>query len=117
MGFGAVALAALTNDKAFTGEESWNAFSGQGQEVIFLYMDGGPSQVDTFDSKPLLGKYDGQDPARGLQVSSRRSSTTSASRWLAVEVSSSMASAARPVSELFPHVAAVRRRPALLFAR
>ena len=30
--------------------------------MIFLYMDGGPSQVDTFDPKPLLDKYNGKDP-------------------------------------------------------
>jgi len=30
--------------------------------MIFLYMDGGPSQVDTFDYKPILEKYHGQDP-------------------------------------------------------
>ena len=28
--------------------------------VISLFMHGGPSQVDTFDPKPLLGKYAGQ---------------------------------------------------------
>ena len=33
--------------------------------MIFLYMDGGPSQIDTFDPKPLLDKYDGKDP-KGL---------------------------------------------------
>jgi len=30
------------------------------KSVIFLYMVGGPSQVDTFDYKPLLQKLDGQ---------------------------------------------------------
>ena len=34
--------------------------------VIFLYMDGGPSQIDTFDHKPLLAKYDGQDPRKAM---------------------------------------------------
>ena len=28
--------------------------------VIFLFMNGGPSQVDTFDPKPMLTKYHGQ---------------------------------------------------------
>ena len=32
------------------------------RNVIFLYMDGGPSQVDTFDYKPLLERFDGRDP-------------------------------------------------------
>src|SRR5687767_5913577 len=31
------------------------------KSVIFLFMGGGPSQVDTFDPKPLLQRLDGQD--------------------------------------------------------
>jgi Protein of unknown function (DUF1501) len=38
------------------------------QNVIFLYMDGGPSAVDTFDPKPLLDRYHGQDPHRIFRV-------------------------------------------------
>jgi hypothetical protein len=34
--------------------------------IIFLYMDGGPSQVDTFDYKPLLQKYHGENPYKVL---------------------------------------------------
>ena len=30
------------------------------KRVIFLFMNGGPSQVDTFDPKPMLQKYSGQ---------------------------------------------------------
>src|ERR1700712_1431190 len=30
------------------------------KSVIFLYMAGGPSHLDTFDPKPLLNKLDGQ---------------------------------------------------------
>lgn len=41
-------------------------FPAKAKSVIFLYMDGGPSQVDTFDPKPLLKKYDGQDPAKTI---------------------------------------------------
>jgi hypothetical protein len=32
------------------------------KSVISLFMQGGPSQVDTFDPKPLLGKLNGQHP-------------------------------------------------------
>jgi hypothetical protein len=38
-------------------------FAAPARNVIFLYMDGGPSQVDTFDYKPLLEKFDGRDPS------------------------------------------------------
>ena len=38
------------------------------KNIIFLYMDGGPSQVDTFDYKPLLERYHGEDPHRVFRV-------------------------------------------------
>src|SRR5213593_2763096 len=42
------------------------------KSVIFLFMQGGPSHIDTFDPKPLLAKLDGQSlPASataGLQL-------------------------------------------------
>ena len=36
-------------------------FPAKAKSVIFLFMSGGPSQVDTFDYKPLLQKLDGQE--------------------------------------------------------
>src|SRR3954454_17651617 len=74
-GLGAIALAALLADDTYS-----NAPLGHGarlrelhhaakvRNIIFLYMDGGPSQVDTFDYKPLLARYDGQDPHRIFRV-------------------------------------------------
>src|SRR6266550_8099176 len=65
-GFGALALMALLGDRAFAGASNHAApsagpmtpraphFAAKARNVIFLYMDGGPSQVDTFDPKPLL---------------------------------------------------------------
>lgn len=35
-------------------------FPGRAKRVIFLFMNGGPSQVDTFDPKPALAKYAGK---------------------------------------------------------
>ncbi len=61
-GFGSIALAGLMT-------EAGQALAASGvtppllkpraKNVIFLYMDGGPSQVDTFDPKPLLTKENG----------------------------------------------------------
>src|SRR5215212_5642444 len=73
-GFGAVALAALASDAAFADVAQANAhvadanplkprpthFPPKATSVIFLYMDGGPSQVDTFDPKPRLDREHGQ---------------------------------------------------------
>src|SRR4051794_29168191 len=38
------------------------------KRVIFLFMNGGPSHVDTFDPKPALARYNGTDPPRGVMV-------------------------------------------------
>ena len=69
-GFGALAFGALFGRPARAlgrGTEAPLAarapmFRARARSVIYLYMDGGPSQVDTFDHKPLLERYDGQDP-------------------------------------------------------
>ncbi len=37
-------------------------FAARAKRVIFLFMAGGPSQLDLFDPKPLLAKYAGQRP-------------------------------------------------------
>jgi len=41
-------------------------FTAKAKSVIFLYMDGGPSHVDTFDHKPFLEKVDGKDPREAM---------------------------------------------------
>ncbi len=66
-GFGAVALSALAREPAYGATANPLApkqphFAPRARNVIFLYMDGGPSQVDTFDFKPMLEKHDGKDP-------------------------------------------------------
>src|ERR1700736_4484963 len=35
-------------------------FAPKAKRVIFLFMHGGPSSIDTFDPKPRLTQYDGQ---------------------------------------------------------
>lgn len=65
-GFGGLAMTALSQSPAI-GRDDLLApkpthFPPKVTNVIFLYMDGGPSQVDTFDYKPLLAKFDGKDP-------------------------------------------------------
>ncbi len=113
-GFGAVALAALTCDQAFALEETDLPLQGKAghgphhppraTNVIFLYMDGGPSQVDTFDPKPMLDKYHGQDPARLFGVEPTQfnnNGSVLASPWKFKQHGES----GIPVSSLFPHVA------------
>jgi hypothetical protein len=44
-------------------------FPAKAKHVIFLFLNGGPSQVDTFDPKPMLTKFSGQPmPAGNLKT-------------------------------------------------
>lgn len=66
LGLGAVALgdlvardgraAEMTNPLAVRDAH----FAAQAKRVIFLFMQGGPSHLETFDPKPGLARYDGQ---------------------------------------------------------
>jgi hypothetical protein len=69
-GFGAVALTALMTDRSYGGALESSAagplapreghYPARARSIIFLYMDGGPSQVDTYDPKPRLEKENGE---------------------------------------------------------
>src|SRR5919106_798338 len=50
-------------------------FAAKAKHVIFLFLNGGMSQVDTFDPKPALTKYDGQ-PMPGPKIRTDRASGT-----------------------------------------
>src|SRR5258706_16033105 len=46
-------------------------FKPRAKRVIFLFMNGGPSHVDTFDPKPALAKFAGQQPSGDLYKKSK----------------------------------------------
>ncbi len=65
-GFGSAVLAdlfATQQASAATLRPVGPDFAPKAKHVIFLFMTGGPSQVDMFDPKPVLEKYAGQRPA------------------------------------------------------
>jgi len=70
MGAGMLALTDLLTRDASAAEAATNNplapkpqhFPRKAKSVIWLFMHGGPSQVDTFDPKPMLAKFDGQSP-------------------------------------------------------
>lgn len=45
-------------------------FAAKAKRAVFLFMNGAPSQVDTFDYKPELTKYNGQAYKGPLTVGS-----------------------------------------------
>jgi hypothetical protein len=54
-------------------------FPAKAKHVIHVYLNGGPSQVDTFDPKPLLAKYEGQKLPTGNLTTERQTGTALAS--------------------------------------
>lgn len=67
-GFGLVGLAGLIGPQAALAANALRAphFQPRARRVIFLFMNGGPSHLDTFDPKPALQQYEGQQPSGDL---------------------------------------------------
>src|SRR5215216_5298080 len=66
LGLGGLALAGLLNREAASGSPFQGIldkphFEPKAKRIIYLFMAGGPSQLDLFDHKPLLNKMNGQD--------------------------------------------------------
>jgi hypothetical protein len=110
-GFGAIALSALWSQSEIHGAEAASTdpltprpphFKARAKNVIFLYMDGGPSQVDTFDPKPRLAKEHGQPFAVKIEPTQfNNNGNTFGCPWKFAQHGESGIS----VSELFPNVA------------
>lgn len=73
------------------------------QRVIFLFMNGGPSQLDTFDPKPALKKLDGQSYSGPLSVAS--GTRTAGTLWASPFEFQRHGDSGLSISELFPNVA------------
>jgi hypothetical protein len=116
-GFGAVAAAALLADTS-AGLPADSATVAddpvrprlhhppRATSVIFLYMDGGVSQVDSFDPKPRLARDAGKDPRSLFKVDATQFNNVGsvlASPWAFRPYGRS----GIPVSDLFPHIGGV----------
>ncbi len=74
-GLGAIGLASVLADRRLLAADAAVSplapktphFTPRAKHVIHLFMNGGPSQVDTFDPKPALEKYNGQQPPTGVK--------------------------------------------------
>src|SRR5262245_3878599 len=104
IGFGSLALAALLGDDAMANPLANRQphFSARAKRVIFLFMHGGPSQVDTLDYKPLLARDHGKPlPFAKPRVVSGETGNLLKSPFRFRQYGQSGAY----VSELFPHLA------------
>lgn len=109
VGFGSLALASLVNRPAAGHEAPLDPlaprqphFPARAKRVIFLFMKGGPSHLDTFDPKPLLTRDHGKPcPIAKPRVQFAPTGNLLKSPWSFQQYGES----GNWVSELFPHLA------------
>ncbi len=117
-GIGSVALGSLLIPDLFrsAGEESGLQvglphFAPKAKRIIYLHQNGAPSQLESFDYKPLLNKMAGQDLPESIRNGQRLTGMTSGqSRFPLVGSYFKFAQYGKNgawISELFPHLASV----------
>jgi hypothetical protein len=104
-GFGLLALRGLLADPACGADPAPKLHHpAKAKSVIFCFMDGGPSHVDTFDPKPALAAHAGK--AIGEAAVSKRSQSAANRVWMPSPWKFEKRGASGlPVSELLPHLA------------
>lgn len=101
LGFGSLALTSLLQAENPLAAKRPH-FRPRAKRVIFLFMKGGPSQVDTFEHKPLLQRDHGKPlPFDKPKVTFAKTGNLLASPWKFKPYGQ----CGHMVSELFPHVA------------
>jgi hypothetical protein len=115
-GFGAMALHGLLQGATDPLAQRTAGHVPRAKRVIFLFMSGGPSQMDLFDPKPLIQKKHGQSVAAPLPEREKHQSTA---KLLALGT----AVPVRPrgqsgltISDLLPHTASIADELCLLRA-
>ncbi len=106
VGFGHLAFTALLQREAIAASHPLAAksphFPARAKRIVFLFMKGGPSHVDTFDPKPLLDRDHGKPLPFDLpRITFAKQSNLLKSPWRFRQYGES----GLPVSDLFPNVA------------
>ena len=109
-GFGMLALSALLGEETrlLGGVDKSGGLHhpAQAKNVIFCFMDGGPSHVDTFDPKPMLSERQGE--AIGASAVSTKSQSTADRVWLGSPWEfKQRGQSGLWVSDLLPHISEV----------
>ncbi len=120
---GGIALAQLLGDKAFAAASAPAAtrvhpalpgfphFAPKAKAIIYLHMNGGPSQLDTWDHKPKLHEYFNKDLPTSVQGGQRITTMTSGQARFPVAPSkfafTQHGRSGTWVSSLLPHTAKV----------
>jgi hypothetical protein len=108
-GVGAIGLAAVLGSNTCAAEPTTRPlasrkphFPAKAKRIIHLWMNGGPSQVDTFDPKPALEKFAGQRPESTAKLTTER---TTRGLMPSPFKFAPHGKSGLEISELFPHVA------------
>jgi Protein of unknown function (DUF1501) len=110
MGLDAVAAAAAERDPRTGGLIGLPHFAPKAKRVIFLHQSGGPSQLETFDYKPMLDKYQGTQIPDSVRMGQRVAQTMGQSSLpvaRSMYAFSQQGQAGTWVSELLPHTAKI----------
>ena len=102
MGMGLSALAPLLNGQGNPMLPKGPHFTPKAKRVIHLFMNGGPSHVDTFDPKPELTKWHGKVLPDENRLSTERKTGAA---YQSPFTFKKHGQSGLPVSDLFPHVA------------
>ena len=105
-GFGLAALTGLMTEdaRAHLITHTAKKIAPRARSVIFCYMSGGVSHIDSFDPKPLLEKYAGQPPPFATaRTQFNNDGVIQPSHWAFKNHGQS----GLPVSDLFPHMATI----------
>ena len=109
-GFAALGMAGMIGESAAHADDLRNLnplapkkphFAPKAKRVIFLFMNGGPSHVDTFDYKPALEKYHGQPLPYTNLATERKTGTVYKSPFGFKKYGQSGAE----ISDIFPNLA------------
>jgi len=115
-GIGSLALASLLREHAFAESSAHGVlphlhFAPKARRVIYLFMQGGPSQMDLFDPKPGLANRHGEELPESVRKGQRLTTMTSRQSSLPVAPSpfkfAQYGQSGAWMSELVPHLAKV----------
>ena len=111
MGFTGLALGAMLQRDGYGSERPWSPpdgrphFTPKAKSVIFLFMAGGPSHMETFDPKPLLNKLDGEKKPEEFGEAKYQFVRPNARLLGSKRKFSKHGQSGIEVSDLFPHTA------------
>lgn len=119
IGLGSAALGSLLIPDLFSGKEDADTgfavglphFAPKAKRIIYLFQNGAPSQLETFDYKPTLVKMMGQDLPESIRQGQRLTGMTAGQKTFPLVGSfykfNQHGQSGAWVSELFPHMAGV----------